>query len=260
MILVAYPFMIMKVRLLVEVESNRLRDKLSASDVESFYEKRFCEQKNVSTLVIGASGFIGGKTLNELFARDSRTISYDKIKPSIMGKSNGWIEGDILDLSSIKKVCLNCKIDTVLHFVGLPEIGSCQRNPHLSFLLNVVSVQNTLEAMRIADIKKIVFASSASVYGILRSEPISEIDKANPNTIYGHHKLIAENVIKSYSEQYGLDYVIFRLFNVYGSEPSLGKDVISIFLRRALRGEPLVVKGLGKFRDFVHVGDVAKQR
>jgi UDP-glucose 4-epimerase len=240
---------------LVEVENVRVKDESTVNKSELFSADY--EQKATSTLVVGASGFIGGKTLEKLFSRDARTISYDKIEPNINGKSSGWVEGDILDLSSIKKVCLDCKIDTVLHFIGLPVISSCQRNPHLSFLLNVVSVQNTLEAMRIADVKKIIFASSASVYGVSESKPIKEADSACPNTIYGYHKLIAENVIKAYSEQYGLDYVIFRLFNVYGAHPSSGKDVLSIFLRRALLGEPLIINGSGKFRDFIHVKDVA---
>jgi nucleoside-diphosphate-sugar epimerase len=150
------------------------------------------------------------------------------------------------------------QVDAIIHLVGLPVIEFCERNPRLSFLLNVASVQNTLEAMRIADVKRIVFASSASIYGVLQSEPIREDDQAKPNTIYGHHKLLAEQVIKSYNQSYGIDYVIFRLFNVYGADPRLGKDVLSIFIRKALQGEPLIVKGPNKFRDFVHVDDVAQ--
>ena len=216
------------------------------------------QQKAKSALVVGASGFIGGETLEKLFAKDGRTLSYDIIEPKRIGINNGWIKGDILDLSSIRKVCHDWKIDTVLHFVGLPVVDSCQEKPHLSFLLNVVSVQNTLEAMRLADIKKILFASSASIYGVSKSEPIKEVDLACPNTIYGHHKLIAEDVIKAYSGQYGFDYAIFRIFNVYGAQASSGRDVLSIFIRRAIRGEHLIVKGPKKFRDFIHVKDVAK--
>jgi UDP-glucose 4-epimerase len=140
--------------------------------------------------------------------------------------------------------------------VGLPSVDYCEKNPQFSFELNVVSVQNALEAMRKTDIKRIVFASSAAVYGYSSEKPVSEADPTNPNTIYGHHKLIAEEVIRSYCGAYGLNYVVLRLFNVYGGDPHMGKDVVSIFIRKALKGEPIVVKGPKKFRDFVHVDDV----
>jgi nucleoside-diphosphate-sugar epimerase len=78
-----------------------------------------------------------------------------------------------------------------------------------------------------------------------------------PNNIYSYHKFVAEQIIKSYYENYGIKSVIFRLFNIYGGNPLFGKDVISIFCRAAIAQEPLHVIGGKKFRDFVHVGDVA---
>ncbi len=112
--------------------------------------------------------------------------------------------------------------------------------------------------MRKTDIEKLVFASSAAVYGYHSKNPVKEDDPTNPTTIYGYHKLIAEHMIKAYHESYGLDYVILRLFNVYGGDPQLGKDVISIFIKKALKGEPIIVKGPNKYRDFIHLNDVAE--
>jgi UDP-glucose 4-epimerase len=211
----------------------------------------------MTTLIAGGSGFIGSETIDMLAKNGIEPISYDKI-PSNNYKNSTWLNGDILDLSSVERVFSEYPIDTVLHLVGMPVVEACEKNPNLSFLLNVVSVQNTLEAMRIHDVRKIIFASSATVYGVYQLEPIKEGDPVYPNTIYGYHKLIAEYVIKSYARSYGLDYVIFRLFNVYGADPHIGKEVISIFIRKALKGEPLLVKGSQKFRDFVHVKDVAQ--
>lgn len=212
----------------------------------------------MTTLIAGGSGFIGSEAIKLLTKTDMEPISFDKI-PSHNGcEGTKWINGDVLNLSSVERVLSEYPIDTILHLVGMPVVEACEKNPNLSFLLNVMSVQNTLEAMRLHDVEKIIFASSATVYGALQSEPIKESDSAYPTTLYGYHKLIAEHVIKSYAQSYGLDYTILRLFNVYGADPQLGKEVISIFIRKALKGEPLLVKGSQKFRDFVQVADVAQ--
>jgi len=212
----------------------------------------------MTNMVIGGSGFIGSETLKMLAKSGIDTISYDIIQSNNVGENNRWIRGDILELASIERIFFEYQVDTILHLVGLPAIDSCEKNPRFSFLLNVMSVQNTLEAMRMADVKRIIFASSATVYGSQQKTPTKETDPVRPNTIYGYHKLIAEETIKSYSQAYGIEHVIFRLFNVYGANPHLGKEVISIFIRKALKGESLTVKGPNKFRDFVHVSDVAQ--
>ena len=93
------------------------------------------------------------------------TICYDLIHTDSASAKNHWIRADILELQSIERIFFEYKIDAIVHLVGLPAIDYCQKDPHFSFLLNVMSVQNTLEAMRLADIPKIVFASSATVYG-----------------------------------------------------------------------------------------------
>jgi len=212
----------------------------------------------MTVLVFGGSGFIGSKVVECLTKNNVETLSYDIIASNFTRQKAKWIRADILELSSIERLFYEYEVDTVVHLVGLPAINYCEKNPQFSFMLNVVSVQNALEAMRIADIERIIFASSASVYGSHHIKPIKETDEVRPNTVYGHHKLMAEQVIKSYNESYGIKYVIFRLFNVYGGNPQFGKDVISIFIRRALMGEPLIVKGPRKFRDFVHVNDVTQ--
>ncbi|HYY91015.1 MAG TPA: NAD(P)-dependent oxidoreductase [Candidatus Dormibacteraeota bacterium] len=212
----------------------------------------------MAVLVIGGSGFIGSTVVQALTRKNIEAVSYDLIHTDVAGPQKSWIRADILEMQSIERVFFEYEIDAIVHLVGLPAIDQCQKNPHFSFLLNVMSVQNTLEAMRSADIRNIVFASSATVYGNNSEKLLSENDEPHPTTTYGWHKLIAEKTITSYAKTYGIHSTILRLFNVYGGNPKLGKEVISIFINRALRDQPLIVKGPEKFRDFVHIEDVAE--
>ena len=196
--------------------------------------------------------------MRALAQKNIEAVGYDLIHTDAAGPQSNWIRSDILEMQSIERVFFDYDIDAIVHLVGLPAIDYCQKNPHFSFLLNVMSVQNTLEAMRLADIKKIVFASSATVYGSNSAKPLTEKAETTPTTVYGWHKLIAEESIRSYIEAYGVKGTILRLFNVYGGDPKLGKEIISIFIKRALQDQPLTVKGAEKFRDFVHIDDVAE--
>lgn len=209
-------------------------------------------------MIIGGSGFIGSRVVEALTKNNVHTLSYDILNSYLMNEKTKWIRADILELPAIERFFFEYDVEAIIHLVGLPSIGYCEKNPYFSFQLNVLSVQNALEAMRKTDAKKIIFASSAAVYGYSSKNPVKETDLTNPSTIYGYHKFIAEEAIRSYYDSYGLNYVILRLFNVYGGDPHIGKDVISIFIRRALKGEPIVVKGSKKFRDFVHVNDAAQ--
>ena len=210
----------------------------------------------MAVLVVGASGFIGTIVSQRLSKRGIESIGYDLIQTD-SGDQKTCVRGDVLDMQSIERVFLDYSIDATVHLVGLPAIAQCQKDPQLSFLLNVMSVQNTVEAMRKADIPRIIFASSATVYGDHDDQAKKETDAPQPTTVYGWHKLAAEKVIQSYSEAYGIKSVILRLFNVYGGDPKRGKEVVSIFINRGLKHEPFIVKGPGKFRDFVHIEDVA---
>jgi len=204
--------------------------------------------------ILGASGFIGSLLVEALIAQKKEPLGIDIIKPK--GEYN-WLIADIIAPATIERIFFEYSVETVIHLVGLPQIGLCEKDPHFSYLLNTQSVHNTLEAMRKTSVQKIIFASSAAVYR-LHNGTASESEEPAPNTMYGCHKYMSEELIKAYLSSYGIHFTILRLFNVYGQDPHLGKDVISIFLRHAKNGEPLMVKGKNKYRDFVHVKDVTK--
>jgi len=212
----------------------------------------------MKVVVTGGAGFIGSHVVRTLAKNDIPVISVDKAKAKLKEKNITAVKADIFDLRVIKKILLNCGASTVIHLVGLPSIADCEKYPHLSFQLNVFSTQNVVEAMRKTDVERIIFASAAPVYGYSNKDKLSENEALRPNTIYGFHKLMAEQILKSYEERYGLKPVIFRLFNVYGNNPVRGEDIISIFIRKSLEKEPLIIMGPNKFRDFIHIENVAQ--
>lgn len=212
--------------------------------------------KNV--LITGGKGFLGSHIAN--FLRSDLNVSvfiYDIRANNSQDGNTISLQGDIFNLDQLAKVIKDHEVSNVVHLIGNPSIPSCRENPNLSFRLNVLSVQNVLEAMRLSDVDLIVFSSTASVYGKVGGLKASEDIFPKPTTTYGFHKLAAESLIKAYVEQYGLKSIILRIFNVYGD---LDKEqgVISLFIRKAFAHEPLVIKGGKQLRDFVELQDVVQ--
>ena len=217
------------------------------------------ERRLETVFVLGGSGLIGTHVVENLALKGYHVVIIDRVPPLTKLPNNvSFIRGNVLNMSFLEQAFSTYQPSKVIHLVGIPHIPTCQRNPHESYLVNVVSVHNTVEAMRKYDTKRIIFASTGAVYGAPRDKPISEEDEVKPLTIYGWHKLQAEMEIKAYSQSYGLDAVILRLFNVYGFNPNHGKDVISIFIRNMIQNNEILVKGPNKYRDFIYIDDVAE--
>ena len=202
-------------------------------------------------LITGASGFIG-QSLVKKFKNEGHDVSiYDLEAPVVASKK--YVKGDIFDFEKLRSAVK--EHDVIIHLVGLANAGIAQREPAKSFRLNVVSLQNVLEACRPYGGKKLLFPSSAAVYGMTEDLPIKESLPPNPTNVYSWHKFLCERMIEAYHDNFGLEYVILRLFNVYGEG---NKGVINVFLEKAAKGETIESFGPFQYRDFVYAGDVAE--
>ncbi len=204
-------------------------------------------------LITGGSGFIGQHLAKKFLSAGQHVTIYDIVEPTMKELKKIYVHGDVFDAASLDKAVKDS--DIVIHMVGMADTGTTERDPTGSFRLNVLSVQSVLEPCRKYGDKKFIMPSSATVYGETVELPIKESSPPNPTWMYAWHKYMAELMVKSYHKRYGINYVILRLFNVYGAGH---KGVIEIFLEKAKKGEIIESFGPHQYRDFVYAGDVAE--
>ena len=219
-------------------------------------------------LVTGGGGYIGSALLKKLLERGYEVCSVDNLfrgsyaYVSNLKDSNGvkLLVGDICSLKDLEDDLNKVHFDAIVHLAAIPGLERCLKNPSRAVLTNIYGTYNILEFARENDVGKVVFSSSAAVYGEPIMTPIPEEHPLNPLNLYGVTKLAAEKLMYSYHRAYGLSTVILRLGNVYGvGAYTYWETVIPKFVRQALRGEALTIYGDGRqSRDFIHVLDVVK--
>jgi UDP-glucose 4-epimerase len=181
------------------------------------------------------------------------------------------IEGDLADRERLERILREEKVDGVMHFAALIEAGESMKHPELYFRNNTASTLSLLEAMLAAGVGKLVFSSTAAVYGEPESTPIEEDAALAPTNAYGESKLLVEHMLTWMHRIHGLHYASLRYFNVAGAVPGRGEahqpesHLIPLILDVAL-GRRQSIKIFGKdyptpdgtcIRDYVHVGDLA---
>lgn len=215
-------------------------------------------------LVTGGAGFIGKYLVESLIKNNTITI-YDNLESSSEKSIRGLIEvgtlfvkGDILDFELLKKSSVG--FDVVIHLAAKSDVKESTLHPKITEKTNVEGTENVLKCCVENSIKKIVFASSAAVYGNSGEMPVTEKSLTNPISPYGKSKLSAENAIKKICEQNDLEYVILRMFNVYGKGQNENySGVITKFLRNAIENKSLIIYGDGEqTRDFISIHDVVR--
>ncbi|RLF10811.1 MAG: epimerase [Thermoprotei archaeon] len=223
----------------------------------------------MSVLVTGGAGYIGSALVSELLDNGYEVISIDDLSRGdyrhLEDRANDSrlkpIVGDICDIVKLEKIVKEAKhVDAIFHLAAVPGLKLCQANPLKAIMTNICGTYNVLEVAKKFKIDKVIFTSSAAVYGDPLKVPLEETHPKRPKNLYGITKLAAELLLINYYQEHNLPIVILRLGNVYG----LGlftywESVIPKFVRQALSGEALTIFGTGEqTRDFIHVQDVVK--
>ncbi|AHF80529.1 SDR family oxidoreductase [Thermococcus paralvinellae] len=216
--------------------------------------------KNKLIVVTGGAGFIGSHIAEEL-SKDNDVIVIDNLysgKVENVPENVKFIQADIRDYESIAEIM--SQADYVFHEAALVSVVESIERPILTEEINVLGTLNILKALSEGH-GKLIFASSAAVYGDNQNLPLKEDDKPRPLSPYGVTKVSGEYYCRVFYELYGVPTVALRYFNVFGERQGYNQyaGVISIFINRALKNEPLIIFGDGKqTRDFIYVKDVVK--
>jgi len=218
--------------------------------------KTLNEQK---VIVTGGAGFIGSNLCRTLLEQGAKVTAFDNLYSGkieyiedLMNKGLIFAQEDIRDKSALEKAMKNCKV--VFHLAAQTSVPFSMENPKEDCEINVVGTVNVLEAARKAS-ARVVFASSCAVYGNPEKRPTPETYPTHPIAFYGLTKLLGENYCRFYQETYGLEVVMFRIFNVYG--PDCHGAIYDFLKKLKKTPDKLEVLGTGKqSRDFVYVSDM----
>lgn len=224
-------------------------------------------------LVTGCAGFIGSHTVDALIARGCRVVGLDDLSTGKRANLRHWegdprfvfLEGDVtrdLDAALQEVVARLGPVSRIVHFAAQTMVPLSVEDPVGDVRVNLEGTVNVLEYARRKGVAKVVFASSSAVYDDDAPVPVTEESRVRPSSPYGIDKYAGELFLDYYARLHGLTYTALRFMNVYGPRQDPESDysgVISVFLDRALGGQPITIYGDGEqTRDFVQARDVAQ--
>ncbi len=225
-------------------------------------------------LVTGGAGYVGGTVAELLLQKGHEATIYDNLchgHRSMVPAKAEFIEGDLADRSRLEQIFSSRKFDGVMHFAALIEAGESMKKPELYFRNNSASTLTLFEAMLAKGVNRLVFSSTAAVYGEPESTPIREDAPLRPTNTYGESKLLVEHMLTWLNRVHGFRYASLRYFNVAGAIEGRGEahepesHLIPLILDVAL-GKRKSIKIFGQdyptpdgtcIRDYVHVQDLA---
>ena len=175
----------------------------------------------MNVLVTGGAGYIGSHLVGELASAGHDCVVYDSLinGHAQAGGETKLIIGDISDTAAMSAAMRENDIEAVIHLAAFIEAGESVRKPEKYFRNNTVGGLAVLEAMRACGVSKMVFSSTAAVYGGPERMPIRETDRTEPINPYGASKLCVEFMLRAFAEAYGMGFVALRYFNVAGARP-----------------------------------------
>jgi UDP-glucose 4-epimerase len=225
-------------------------------------------------LVTGGAGYIGGTVAQLLLDQGHHVVIYDNLSHghrSMVPAQAEFVEGALADRAALEKI-LHTGIDGVMHFAALIEAGESMQKPEIYFRNNSASTLSLLEAMLATGVARLVFSSTAAVYGEPESIPIREEAPLRPTNAYGESKLLVEHMLDWLNRIHGFRYASLRYFNVAGAIEGRGEahepesHIIPLTLDVALGRRPSI-KIFGQdyptpdgtcIRDYIHVRDLAR--
>ncbi len=227
-----------------------------------------------AVLLAGGAGYIGSHAARALRAAGRDVVVLDSLEAGHRGAVRGvpLVVADIADKPVVRDTMRRYRVTSVMHFAALLSVGESVRSPARYYAGNVAKTLALLDAMVEEGVKRLVFSSTAAVYGEPRETPITENHSTRPVNPYGETKLAIENLLPHYERAYGLRAVRLRYFNAAGADPEgdIGEDhrpeehLIPCALAAAAGGPPLTVFGDDYptpdgtcLRDYVHVSDLA---
>jgi len=226
-------------------------------------------------LVTGGAGYIGSVVTEQLLGDGHEVVVYDNLSKGHLDAvvaGAELVEGDLGDAEVLNKTLGDWEIEAVIHMAASSLVGESVDHPNKYYQNNVITGLVLLDAMLASDVKRLVFSSTAAVYGEPEAQPIEETARTNPTNPYGETKLAFEHALKWFDRAYGLRYASLRYFNAAGATANCGEDhdpethIIPITLQAAT-GKRAQVEIYGDdyptpdgtcIRDYIHVVDLAR--
>ncbi len=217
--------------------------------------------KNI--MVTGGAGFIGSHLVDAYLNEGYKVVVVDDLSTGKRDNINSraqFYETDIMS-PDIEDIFIEEKIDLVSHHAAQASAQRSINDPTLDAKINIIGTINLLESCRRHDVEKFIFSSSVATYGDQQVFPADETHPQRPVNPYGIAKLSAEQYVRLYFDQLGLDYTIFRYANVYGprQDPFGEGGVVAVFSQKMDAGEQPLINGDGtQTRDFIYVADIVR--
>ena len=229
----------------------------------------------MKVLVTGGAGYIGSVLVEELLHDQHEVTVYDNLSKGHRGAVAAgaeFIQGDLQDRERLKTALRQRSIEAVIHMAAASLVGESVEHPARYYENNVLAGLSLLDAMREEKVARLVFSSTAAVYGDPEKQPVEETDPTFPTNPYGETKLAFERALKWYGDAYGLRFTSLRYFNAAGATSRCGElhspesHLIPIVLQVAagtrpsveLYGDDYPTKDGTCVRDYIHVVDLAR--
>jgi UDP-glucose 4-epimerase len=229
----------------------------------------------MNILVTGGAGYIGSVVVEELICDGHEVTVYDNLSKGhreSVPQAVEFVEAELLDSKTLSTTLRQRKIEAVIHMAADSLVGESVEKPDKYYRNNVIAGLVMLEAMRDAGVRRLVFSSTAAVYGEPVKQPIEECDPTGPTNTYGETKLAFERALHCYSRAYDFNYVALRYFNAAGATEQCGEyhdpetHLIPIVLQVAagkrehveIFGDDYPTRDGSCVRDYIHVVDLAR--